>query len=403
MAVTIQQEENGTTRIALQGRLDSMTAPPVQQQLDGLIAGGNRLIVVDLSGVGFVSSAGLRVLILAHKQLKKAGGEVILHGVSDAIMNVFTMSGFDALFRMCDSEDELMALLGSNKSAPAARRHEAGGIRFSIVEANVKPGACFAIGNQEKLAPSRYEFKDSIPVKQTDMQFGAGLAAAGAEYEEYKGLFGEAVVIGGSLFFYPATARPAVDFILCDTPDSGMKYRFFHGFGFNGQFALTAAFEGAGGFVTLDALTQSLFTLTASSAIGIVLLAQSKGLLGMNLKKVPLFENRPPNGLDIFDAANFPDWVNFPIEPTDTDAVIAGAGIAVRSREGLATKYEKMLSSHSLHHLHGGVFSHAPLSKNPAAFDGELKRVIADFEAAKVQHVLGQSKFSRGLVGIVEL
>ena len=227
--------------------------------------------------------------------------------------------------------------------------------------------------------------------------------SAGDEYEEYKGLFGEAVVIRGSLFFYPAVKRPAVDYILCGTPDADMKYRFFHGFGFSGQFAATAAFEGADGFVTLDALAESLFTLTAAPAIGIVLLAESKGLLGMNLKQAPLFENRPKNGLEIFDAANFPDWINFPIEPTDANTVIAAAGIAVRSREALAAKYEKLLSSQSPHHLHGGVFPRVPLSKNPAQFDAELKRVTADLEAAKVQHVLGQSKFSRGLVGIVEL
>ena len=403
MTENILREENGSTRIALKGRLDSMTAPGVQQQIDELIAGGRRLLVADFSEVSFVSSAGLRVLIIAQKQLKKAGGEVILYGISDAIINVFTMSGFDTLFRICSSTAEIATHLDTHQSAAAAREHEAGGLRFRVVRAAVKPGSCFAIGNQEKLAPSRYEYNDCTPVKQADIQFGAGLAAVGEEYEEYKGLFGEALVLRGSLFFYPAVKRPAVDYILCGTPDPAMKYRFFHGFGFNGQFAATASFEGAEGFVTLDALAASLFTLSAASAIGIVLLAESKGLLGMNLKQVPLFENRPKNGLEIFDAANFPEWVNFPIEPTDTNAVIAAAGIAVRSREGLAAKYEKLLGNQSLHHLHGAVFSRVPLSKNPAQFDAELQRVISDLEAAKVQHVLGQSKFSRGLVGIVEL
>lgn len=402
MTETIPQEAKGCTRVALQGRLDSMTAPAVQQQIEQIIAGGSRLLVADLSGVGFVSSAGLRVLIMAQKQLKKAGGEIILYGIADAVMSVLTMSGFDALFRMCSTQQELSALLGSDDGAAEARLHEAGGIRFSVVEAAVKPGSCFAIGTQEKLAQSRYEYNDSIPVRQTDIRFGAGLAAAGDDYEEYKGLFGEAVVLGGSLFFYPAVKHPAVDFILCGTPDPAMKYRFFHGFGFGGPFAATAAFEGADGFVTLDALAASLFTLTAAPAIGMVLLAESKGLLGMNLRQVPLFENRPKNGLEIFDAANFPAWVNFPIEPTDVNAVVAAAGIAVRSREGLAAKYDKLLASRALHHLHGAVFAHAPLSKNPASLDAELRRVTADLEAVKVQHVLGQSKFSRGLVGIIE-
>ena len=403
MADFTLREENGSTWITFQGRLDSMTAPRAQREIEELIAGGRRLLVADLSRVGFVSSAGLRVLLLAQKQLKKAGGEVILFGIAPEIMSVFTMSGFDSLFRICSSEGEIASLLDAHRSASVTRTHEAGGIRFSVIGAEARPGSCFAIGTQEKLAQSRYEYNDSLPVKQTDIPYGAGLAAAGDDYEQYKELFGEAVVIGGSLFFYPAVKHAAVDYILCTTPDSAMKYRFFHGFGFSGQFAATAAFEGIDGFVTLDGLAGALFTLTAAQAVGVVLLAESKGLLGMNLKKVPLFENRPKNGLDIFDAANFPDWINFPIEPTDASAVVAAAGIAVRGREGLPAKVEKLLSSQSPHHVHGAVFPRVALSKNPAHFEAELQRVLRESEAVKVQHVLGQSKFSRGLVGIVEL
>ena len=96
------------------------------------------------------------------------------------------------------------------------------------------------------------------------------------------------------------------------------------------------------------------------------------------------------------------EWMNFPIEPTGINNIIAAAGIAVRSREGLASKYEKLLSKDALHHIHGGVFAKEPLGKNPAQFAAELSRVLIELEATKVQHVLGQSKFSSGLVGIIE-
>jgi anti-anti-sigma factor len=403
MTDCILREENGVTWIAPQGRLDSMTSPQVQQQIDQQIMDGKRLLVVDFSDVGFVSSAGLRIFMMAQKQLKKVGGEIIFYGIAEALMQVFTMSGFASIFRMCATRQEIAALLAPDQSAAALLQQEHDGMRFSYFKTSCQPGVCFAIGTQDKFAQSRYEFPDSIPVKQSDIRFGAGLAAVGDEYEEYKNFFGEAVVINRSLFFYPAVMRPAVDFILCGEQDSAMNYRFLHGFGFNGQFAVISSFESIEGFITLDSLTRSLFTLTMADAIGIVLLAESKGLLGMNLKKAPIYENKPKNGLDIFDAANFSEWMNFPIEPTDFNTIIAGAGIVVRSREGLASKYEKLLSKESLHHIHGGVFAREPLDNNPAQFEAELKRVVTELEASKVQHVLGQSKFSSGLVGIIEL
>ena len=89
MTDCIVREENGTTWIMLQGRLDSMTSPSVQQQMDQLIIDGKRLLVADMSDVGFVSSAGLRVFMIAQKQLKKVGGEVILYGVSESIQKIF--------------------------------------------------------------------------------------------------------------------------------------------------------------------------------------------------------------------------------------------------------------------------------------------------------------------------
>ena len=402
MTDCILREENGRQWIVPQGRLDSMTSPQVQQQIDELIMAGKRLLVADLSDVGFVSSAGLRIFMIAQKQLKKAGGEIVFFGVSEAIMTIFKMSGFDSLFRMYATRQEMAAALAPDQGGAALQQHEAGGIQFSYIKNSVRPGACFPIGSQDKFAPSRYELQDSIPVKQAGIEFGAGLAAIGDEYEDYKDFFGEAVVINRHFFFYPAVKRPSVDFILCREPDAAMNYRFFHGFGFNGQFSIIVSFESMEGFITLDSLTRSLFALTAATSIGIVLLAESKGFLGMNLKKAPIYENKPKNGLDIFDAANFSEWMNFPIEPTDINNIIAGAGIAVRSREALALKYEKLLSKDALHHVHGGVFAREPLGKHPAQFEAELSRVLTELEAAKVQHVLGQSKFSSGLVGIVE-
>ena len=64
-------EDAIATWIHVKGRVDSMTAPEIQQKIDALILGGKRILVADLSGVSYISSAGLRIFVMSQKQLKK--------------------------------------------------------------------------------------------------------------------------------------------------------------------------------------------------------------------------------------------------------------------------------------------------------------------------------------------
>ena len=86
-------EENGKTTIALEGRLDTGTAPKLQEELMPVFGMTNE-IALDFSRLVYVSSAGLRVLLMAQKESKKKGVPMTLAGVSGEIMEVFEMTGF---------------------------------------------------------------------------------------------------------------------------------------------------------------------------------------------------------------------------------------------------------------------------------------------------------------------
>ena len=68
------------------------------------------------------------------------------------------------------------------------------------------------------------------------------------------------------------------------------------------------------GFINLPELLESCFQISRANLIGIVLLAESKGLWGMNLKKIPIIENKPEKCEDIFHYKYFPEWMNFSID-----------------------------------------------------------------------------------------
>ncbi|MBR3493554.1 MAG: STAS domain-containing protein [Bacteroidales bacterium] len=88
----MKTQEGNKLTIALEGRLDTMTAPELDQELRSSLEGIQEL-VVDMAQLEYVSSAGLRVLLSAQKVMNKQG-EMVVRNVSEQIMEVFEVTGF---------------------------------------------------------------------------------------------------------------------------------------------------------------------------------------------------------------------------------------------------------------------------------------------------------------------
>ena len=84
--------DDGVLNIALEGRLDTTTAPRLEGELREALAGADRL-ELDLEKMEYISSAGLRVLLSAQKLMAKKNG-MTLHHVSGTIMEIFEVTGF---------------------------------------------------------------------------------------------------------------------------------------------------------------------------------------------------------------------------------------------------------------------------------------------------------------------
>jgi anti-sigma B factor antagonist len=86
------------------GRIDSATAPQLAKALDDITNTGRYKIILDLSGVDFMSSAGLRVLISTQKTCKRYNrGEIVLTSVPKRIHDALDLAGFIPLFKFYDN------------------------------------------------------------------------------------------------------------------------------------------------------------------------------------------------------------------------------------------------------------------------------------------------------------
>ncbi len=89
----ITKKQNGTAlEIALEGRLDTMTAPELEAELNKSLPGADSLLF-DFARLDYISSAGLRVLLSAHKALLAKGGMVVTN-VNEVVQEVFEVTGF---------------------------------------------------------------------------------------------------------------------------------------------------------------------------------------------------------------------------------------------------------------------------------------------------------------------
>ncbi|MBR2797492.1 MAG: STAS domain-containing protein [Clostridia bacterium] len=91
--MTINKQQNGSVlTIAVQGRLDTTTAPDLEKEIKTGLDGVTELIM-DFEKLDYISSAGLRVLLSAQKAMSKQGSMKVIH-VSDLVMEVFEVTGF---------------------------------------------------------------------------------------------------------------------------------------------------------------------------------------------------------------------------------------------------------------------------------------------------------------------
>ena len=92
----------------LNGRLDSNTAMGFEQKLFECIENGTRRLILDFEQLDYISSAGLRVILKATKNLKGAEGKLVLCAMQDYVKEVFEIAGFDSFLPIVATMDDAL-------------------------------------------------------------------------------------------------------------------------------------------------------------------------------------------------------------------------------------------------------------------------------------------------------
>ncbi len=110
----MHRKVKGLNIVSPTGKLDSVTTVEFEKKLMGLIAAEpEKKFLVDFSQIDYISSAGLRSLLLAAKELKAMSGVIHLCAMNESIKSVFEVTGFTSIFKIFDNEEEALKSEGA--------------------------------------------------------------------------------------------------------------------------------------------------------------------------------------------------------------------------------------------------------------------------------------------------
>jgi anti-anti-sigma factor len=105
----VETKANGAVTLAIKGRLDNATTPAFEDRVLAHIAAGDTRLIIDLAGLVYISSVGLRVFMLAAKRLAPLGGRIVVCALPPEIKQVFEIAGFARIFPMAATAEEAAA------------------------------------------------------------------------------------------------------------------------------------------------------------------------------------------------------------------------------------------------------------------------------------------------------
>lgn len=113
---SVRKEEHGATSVLyLQGKLDGISSPEIQNTISQSLSSGTKNIVLDCEHLEYMSSAGIRVLLQSYHQVGKNAGKIVLTAVPKNIEQTLYVTGFLSYFKIFNSVQEALQALSKEE------------------------------------------------------------------------------------------------------------------------------------------------------------------------------------------------------------------------------------------------------------------------------------------------
>ena len=383
-----QHPGEGLLELRLTGRIDATWAEHLSANIESAVRAGCHQVVLNFAGVDYISSLGIRVLVVQYKLLKSVNGSLGISNPNDFCRNILTTVGLsDILVR-----DNVEA------AAIAARpRQTIGGATYEVYPQKVsRPLSCTLIGEPERLGSSGFTEKDCRSLTFASGSFGLGLGAFGEGFTECEGRFGEFLAAGGCAITLPTNEpHPLPDFVV----EQGAlvpRVETLYALTGSGDFAAMVRFDALAdgpGKIGLTELVMALMELGSSETIAFVVLAEAAGLVGASLRKSPARQAVSHALPDVRD------WLSFTSERAAEKSLCLLVGVAGRNMKDDARPFLRPIKGDSpvLSHIHAASFPYRPVPRGELPFGKTIADTLAVSTPHAVLHLLTDTRPFEGV------
>lgn len=381
----ITQLDGDEMRIALNGRLDAAWSNSVNKTLQDTVHGGAHRIALDLSQVSYLSSAGIRVLVLLTKSLKAIGGTLRLIDPSPAVSEVLKLVGFQQLLDTAAALAPAVVPKPAPKPASPESRHvklaDNDFELYTLNEDAVQQGV--VIGDGE----NRLKHPVVLPIPEDTWVIGQGLLGSVNSNPESAG---ELLAVAGLAITLPGD-DPAHPDWMQQEGELVPKVSLLHGLKVAGKFRYLLRFGEIPETppLRLSELAEAVLELCASDTVSWVLVAETAHLIGAALQ-IP----SDLYGDDFFAFPSIRDHLLFTAEPAYAEETCLIVGLIARNPPSLlATQLRPIAEDSDLYiHVHACIVPFNPVRKGYIDLPESLDRLMDMQTIRGVLHLLNDDR-----------
>ena len=374
-------------RIFLEGRLDANWAGHLDDYLDSLVREGTYHLILDMSGIQYLSSAGIRILVNQYKKIKKIGGSFVLEALSGAVSDVLKMVG-------------MISILTEGAPEPLHREKvesqflEINHYRFDNEVLSASQMTLRLTGNPRLTLNSGFTDSDNLKIKFGANHYALGIGAIGEGFEDCKSRYGEFLALGEALVYKPSDGSKIPDY----TVKAGRlepEINALCSLQAIGDFSNRISFEPSelSPSITLEDLAAGFEQITGHKQFVFLVIAESGGLVGVSLSAPPV------DGNQLFEFPGIRENINFTTEPAYCRMLTVSFGLYSREPEEPLKSFLRPVKpgSAAFVHTHTAVFPYQALPKKESSAG---KLVMHLFESSIVEDVLHLIHDSREIAGL---
>jgi anti-anti-sigma factor len=402
--------------LTLRGRLDNDSSVYFREEIESSAREGWHRILVDLSGVTYLSSSGIAALIDAKQRMDRLAGLFGIHNASPHVEQILNLTRVWEMLR-CDpqkarSGPALSAMTTALSSTTRFAREE--GLELAIYSLNESPPlVCRVFGNSQSLFDSTNSEPRSTNVSFGPQTFGFGLGALGhhADSSEDGSLpldavsepYGEFLAVAGAVAQSAHNSQGLPDYLLA-AADFVPPARVVYGVQCEGDLSVLIRFgpSEADAQVGLSKIVSNGLRQTNARLAGFVILADCAGLVGAQMRQSAA--KVPQDATDRFALPGLRDWLSFSAEHIHRHNLVLIVGIAasgpLEKSSPLAPLVRPMEPDGLLlGHFHAAVFPYRPLKKRVLPLQPSVTEL---FESGSIEDVLHLLRDDRPITGLGE-